>query len=417
MSALRFATVGSVDDGKSTLIGRLLYDSKSIFEDQLEHVTAVSERRGDDYVDLSLLTDGLRAEREQGITIDVAWRYFATPRRSFIVADCPGHVQYTRNMITGASNVDLAIVLIDARTGVVEQTRRHALLTSLLGVPHLVICVNKMDLVGYSETRFEAIRAEFEKFGAKIRFRDVTFIPVSALAGDNVVDHSENMPWYQGHTLLRHLETVYTASDHNRIDARFPVQYVIRPQLNGGFEYRGYAGRVAGGAFRVGDTVTVLPGGLETRIVGIDSPGGEMKEAVAGQAVTLRLEDDLCINRGDMLCRPANQPEITQNIDAMVAWVSPDQSLQPGKIYAIKHTTRKARAKVTELRYRLDVSTLHRVDAGTLTGNDIGRVAIHTTVPLLCDPYERNRATGSFLLIEESSGETVGAGMILRDRS
>ena len=319
-------------------------------------------------------------------------------------------------MVTGASNVDLAIVLIDARTGVIEQTRRHALLASLLGVPHLVICVNKMDLVGYSETRFEEIRAEFEAFAAKIRFRDVTFIPVSALAGDNVVDRSANMPWYQGYPLLGHLETVYTASDRNLVDARFPVQYVIRPQHNGE-DYRGYAGRIAAGTFRVGETVTVLPSGLETTIVGIDGPDGELTEATAGQAVTLRIGDDISINRGDLFCRPANQPTVTQQVDAMVAWMSQEHVLRPGRLYAIKHTTRQARAKVTELRYRLDVSELHREPVAELGINDIGRVSIHTTLPLLCDPYERNRSTGSFLLIEESTGETVGAGMVLQDRA
>jgi bifunctional enzyme CysN/CysC len=413
---LRFATVGSVDDGKSTLIGRLLHDSKSIFEDQLEHVAGVSKRRGDDYVDLSLLTDGLRAEREQGITIDVAYRYFATPKRSFIVADCPGHIQYTKNMVTGASNVDLAIILIDARTGVIEQTRRHALLASLLGVPHLVIAVNKMDLVDYAEERFEAVRAEFEAFAEKIRFREVTFIPISALAGDNVVDRSAAMPWYQGYTLLGHLETVYTASDANLIDLRLPVQCVIRPQRSDVTDYRGYAGRIAAGTLRRGDKVVVLPSGLETTVTHIETAEGEVEAAKQGRAVTVRLADDISVTRGDMLCRPKNRPKAVQHVDAMVAWLSRDVQLVPGRVYGIKHTTRTARAKVTGLQYRLDVSTLHRENAEHLGVNDIGRVQLQVTTPLLCDDYERNRSTGSFILIDETSGDTVGAGMILDDR-
>jgi bifunctional enzyme CysN/CysC len=417
MKTLRFATVGSVDDGKSTLIGRLLHDSKSIFEDQLEHVAGVSRKRGDDYVDLSLLTDGLRAEREQGITIDVAWRYFATPKRSFIVADCPGHVQYTRNMITGSSNVDLAIVLVDARAGVMEQTRRHALLASLLGVPHLVICVNKMDLVGYDEDRFMAVRAEFEEFAEKIRFKDVTFIPISALVGDNVVERGENMQWYTGHSLLGHLENVYTASDGNLVDARLPVQYVIRPQRHGMEDYRGYAGRVAGGVLRVGDRVVVMPSGFETEITRIETAEGEVESAKNGRAVCVQLADDISISRGDMICRPENRPRQTQELDAMIAWMSGEVSLEPGRIYGIKHTTRAARARVDSLRYRLDVTTLKRTECTSLTANDIGRGHIHTTEPLFVDAYERNRSTGSFILIDEASGATVGAGMIRDSRA
>jgi len=416
MNVLRFATVGSVDDGKSTLIGRLLHDSKSVFEDQLEHVAGVSARRGDDYVDLSLLTDGLRAEREQGITIDVAYRYFATPKRSFIVADCPGHVQYTRNMVTGASNVDLAVVLVDARTGIVEQTRRHALLASLLGVPHLVICVNKMDLVDYAEETFLQVREEFERFASKIRFRDVTFIPVSALAGDNVVDPSMNMPWYQGYTLLGHLESVYTASDPNLVDTRLPVQCVIRPQLNDARDYRGYAGRLAGGVLRRGDRVVVLPGGLETTIETLEVPTGPVEEAYSGRAVVVTLADDIAITRGDMLCRPLNRPQQRQHFDAMIAWLGSGVELVPGKIYGIKHTTRSARARIVSIEYRLNVSDLHRENVDALKVNDVGRVQVHTTAPLLCDDYERNRVTGSFILIDEASGDTVGAGMILPER-
>ena len=418
MKRLRFATVGSVDDGKSTLIGRLLYDSKSIFEDQLEHIEAVSKRRGDDYVDLSLLTDGLRAEREQGITIDVAYRYFATPKRSFIIADCPGHIQYTRNMITGASNVDLAIVLVDARTGVVEQTRRHSLLVSLLGVPHLVICVNKMDLVNYDQKRFDEIRTEFEEFASRLDLQDVTFLPISALAGDNVVSRSSNMDWFEGPTLLHHLENVYTASDLNRIDVRFPVQYVIRPQRAEYPDYRGYAGRVAGGVLRVGDDVLVLPSGLTTTITGIDSPLGPKNSAEPGEAVTLLLADDLSITRGDMICRPNNRPRATQELEAMLCWMDDTAPLQPGKIYSIKHTTRMARAKVNQVMYRLNISNLHRESGVTqLAMNEIGRVTLHTTTPLFFDDYHQNRTTGCFILVDESTGQTAGAGMLLSPRT
>ena len=418
MKRLRFATVGSVDDGKSTLIGRLLYDSKSIFEDQLEHIEAVSKRRGDDYVDLSLLTDGLRAEREQGITIDVAYRYFATPKRSFIIADCPGHIQYTRNMITGASNVDLAIVLVDARTGVVEQTRRHSLLVSLLGVPHLVICVNKMDLVGYDQARFDEIRTEFEGFASRLELQDVTFLPISALAGDNVVARSTNMDWFEGPTLLHHLENVYTASDSNRIDVRFPVQYVIRPQRAEYPDYRGYAGRVAGGVLRVGDDVMVLPSGLTTTITGIDTPLGSRDSAEPGEAVTLLLADDLSITRGDMICRPNNRPRASQELEAMLCWMDDAAPLQPGKIYSIKHTTRLARAKVNQVLYRLNISNLHREsDVTGLAMNEIGRVTLHTTTPLFFDDYHQNRVTGCFILVDETTGQTAGAGMLLSPRT
>ena len=417
MRQLRFATIGSVDDGKSTLIGRLLYDSKSIFEDQLEHVEAVSKRRGDEYVDLSLLTDGLRAEREQGITIDVAHRYFATPARSFVIMDCPGHVQYTRNMVTGASTADLAIILIDARHGVVEQTRRHSILTSLLGVPHLVVCVNKMDLVDYSEERFKEIREDFEKFAARLNLHDVTFLPISALKGDNVVDRSSDLGWFEGPTLLHHLENVYTASDDNRIDVRFPVQYVIRPRTTEHHDYRGYAGTVAGGVLRVGDEIVVLPSGLSSTITGIDSADGPIAEAVPGAAVTILLADDLSVTRGDMICRPHNRPRVVQDHEAMLCWLDSNAQLQTNKLYTLKHTTRSTRAKVSEVRYVLDISELHRKEpTGPLAMNDIARVVIHTAEPLLRDDYEHNRVTGSFILVDESTGATAAAGMLLPPR-
>ncbi len=418
MQRLRFATVGSVDDGKSTLIGRLLYDSKSIFEDQLEHIEAVSKRRGDDYVDLSLLTDGLRAEREQGITIDVAYRYFATPKRSFIIADCPGHIQYTRNMITGASNVDLALVLVDARYGIVEQTRRHSLLVSLLGVPHLVICVNKMDLVDYDQDVFNKIREEFETFASRLDLQDVTFVPISALVGDNCVSRSANMGWFEGPTLLHHLENVYTASDENRIDTRFPVQFVIRPQRAEFPDYRGYAGCVAGGVIRVGDEVMVLPSGLTTTVTGIDSHSGPLAEAGPGQAITLLLADDLSITRGDMICRPHNRPRVSQELEAMMCWMDDANPLQLDKIYTIKHTTKSVRAKITSMLYRLDISHLHR-EAGvkSLAMNEVGRVTLHSTSPLFYDDYHQNRTTGCFIVIDETTGQTAGAGMLLSPRS
>jgi bifunctional enzyme CysN/CysC len=417
MRQLRFATIGSVDDGKSTLIGRLLYDSKSIFEDQLEHVEAVSKRRGDEYVDLSLLTDGLRAEREQGITIDVAHRYFATPVRSFVIMDCPGHVQYTRNMVTGASTADLAIILIDARHGVVEQTRRHSILTSLLGVPHLVVCVNKMDLVDYSEERFKEIREDFENFAARLNLHDVTFLPISALKGDNVVDRSADLGWFEGPTLLHHLENVYTASDDNRIDVRFPVQYVIRPRTTEHHDYRGYAGTVAGGVLRVGDEIVVLPSGLSSTITGIDSADGPVTEAVPGAAITILLADDLSVTRGDMICRPHNRPRVVQDHEAMLCWLDSNAQLQTNKLYTLKHTTRSTRAKVSEVRYVLDISELHRKEpTGPLAMNDIARVVIHTAEPLLRDDYEHNRVTGSFILVDESTGATAAAGMLLPPR-
>ena len=410
---IRIATAGSVDDGKSTLIGRLLYDSKSLFTDQLEAVSATSRRRGDDYTDLSLLTDGLRAEREQGITIDVAYRYFATPRRKFILADTPGHIQYTRNMVTGASTADIALIVVDARRGITEQSRRHAFLATLLGVPHLVLCVNKMDLVDWSQEVFEQVCDEFTDFAARLRIRHLTFIPISALLGDNVVTSSSNMPWYVGGPLLNLLETMYVASDRNLVDVRFPVQYVIRPQSARARDYRGYAGVVASGIMRPGDPVLALPSGFTSTIAAIDSPDGPLEEALPQMAVTIRLEDDIDISRGDMLCRPHNSPEVRQNIDAKICWMDESSVLQPRRKYGIKHTTRWGRAMVQSVDYRIDVNTMHRdVDAGQLRLNEIGRVQLRTTLPLFCDPYAANRATGSFILVDESTNRTVGAGVI-----
>jgi len=410
---LRFATAGSVDDGKSTLIGRLLFDSKTIFSDQLESVERVSQSRGNDYTDLALLTDGLRAEREQGITIDVAYRYFATPRRKFIIADTPGHIQYTRNMVTGASTADVALILVDARKGVVEQSRRHMFLATLLGVPHIVVCVNKMDLVDYREDVFEQIRTEFTDFASRLRVRDLSFIPISALNGDNVVDRSENMPWFDGSPLLSHLERLHVASDRNLTDVRFPVQYVIRPQQHEHRDYRGYAGTVASGVMRPGDPVVALPSGLETTIAGIDTADGPVAEAYPPMSVTVRLTDDIDISRGDMLARPNNTPAALQDVDAQVCWMDETATLMPGKKYAIKHTTRWARAMVKDLSYRIDVNTLHRDEAATELGlNEIGRVRLRVTQPLFVDPYQQNRETGSFILVDESTNKTVAAGMI-----
>ncbi|WP_433338840.1 sulfate adenylyltransferase subunit 1 [Spirillospora sp. CA-294931] len=420
MDILRFATAGSVDDGKSTLIGRLLFDSKSIFEDQLESVERTSVDRGEEYTNLALLTDGLRAEREQGITIDVAYRYFATPRRKFIIADTPGHIQYTRNMVTGASTADLAIILVDARKGILEQSRRHAFLATLLKVPHLVVAVNKMDLVDYDQATYEGILDEFTAFAAKLDIGDLTFIPISALHGDNVVDRSVNMPWYDGSSLLHHLEHVHIASDRNLIDVRFPVQYVIRPHASTDPElhdYRGYAGQVAGGVLKPGDEVVHLPSGLTTTIAGIDGPNGPVAEAHAPMSVTLRLADDIDISRGDMIARPNNRPEVAQDLEAMVCWMTPDRQLTPRTKLVIKHTTRTAKTMVKDLHYRLDVNTLHRDEsAGGLGLNEIGRITLRVTQPLFVDDYARNRLTGGFILIDETTNNTVAAGMIVNAR-
>ena len=412
---LRFATAGSVDDGKSTLIGRLLHDSQSLFTDQLADVERVSRERGDDYTDLALLTDGLRAEREQGITIDVAYRYFATPRRRFIIADTPGHVQYTRNMVTGASTADLAVILLDARNGMTEQSRRHAIIAPLRGVPHMVVCGNKMDLVDFSEAVFEAIREEFGDFATRLRVRDLTFIPTSALLGDNVVERSRNMPWYDGPTVLSHLERLHVASDRNLVDVRFPVQWVVRPQSREVLDYRGYAGTVASGVLRPGDPVLVLPSGLESTIATIDTADGPVEEAFPPMAVTITLADDIDVSRGDMFCRPQNAPTVAQEIDAHVCWMDDTASLAEARKYAIKHTTRWARAVVRDVTYRIDVNTLHRVeDASELSLNEIGRIHLRVTQPLFVDTYQQNRQTGSFILVDESTNRTVAAGMIMR---
>ncbi len=414
MELLRFATGGSVDDGKSTLIGRLLYDSKQIFQDQLEAVQRTSVARGDEYVNLALLTDGLRAEREQGITIDVAYRYFSTPKRRFIIADTPGHTQHTRNMVTGCSTADLVLLLIDARAGATEQTRRHAMIASLLGIRHLVLCVNKMDLVGYSKQRFEEIRDDFIGFSERLQVYDLTCIPISALAGDNVVDRSSEMPWYSGLSLLDHLETVHIASDRNLIDLRFPVQLVIRPISSEHHDFRGYAGNIASGVLEVGDEVVALPSGFSSRVVSIDGPEGPLQEAFPPESVVVRLEDDIDISRGDMLCRPNNRPNVGQDVSAMICWMA-ERPLREGSTFAIKHTTRWARARVRSLQYRLDVNALHHDSrAGELELNDIGRVHLRTTAPLFYDEYRDNRATGSFVLVDEQTNATVAAGMLRR---
>ena len=410
---LRFSTAGSVDDGKSTLIGRLLYDTKTVFEDQLEHVEDVSRRRGDQRVNLALLTDGLRSEREQGITIDVAYRYFATKRRKFIIADTPGHVQYTRNMVTGASTASLTIVLVDARNGMLEQSRRHAYIASLLRIPHLVFAVNKMDLVGWDEAVFRKIEQEFRDFAARLDVQDIAFIPISALTGGNVVDRSAETPWYSGPTLLHHLEDVHIASDRNLIDVRFPVQWVIRPQSAEAPDYRGYAGQIAGGVLRVGDDVVALPSGLSTKISQLEQGGKAVEVAYAPMSVTVHLEDDIDVSRGDVLCRPNNRPIVSQDLDAMICWMS-DKPFQHGARYALKHTTRWTRAIASELLYRLDVNTGHRIEgADKLELNDLGRVRLHTTTPVIYDPYRRNRTMGSFLLVDETTNSTVAAGMLL----
>ncbi|MEL7119083.1 MAG: GTP-binding protein, partial [Bacteroidota bacterium] len=396
---LRFTTAGSVDDGKSTLIGRLLYDSKSIFEDQLEAVKTSSEKRGESEINLALLTDGLKSEREQGITIDVAYRYFATPKRKFIIADTPGHIQYTRNMVTGASTANVALILIDARKGILEQTRRHAFIASLLQIPHLIVCINKMDLVDFSEETYETIKEEFSGFSHKLDVKDVHFVPMSALKGDNVVDRSKNMPWYGGSTLMYYLENIHIGSDHNFIDMRFPVQYVIRPETGEHHDYRGYAGRIASGVMKKGDQVMLLPSGFRSKIAKIDSYDGELEEAHAPMSVTVLLEDDLDLGRGDMIVRENNQPEVTQDLEVMLCWFD-EKPLQLRGKYAIFHTTQDARCIVKEIRYKLDINTLHRNQEDLNIGmNDIARVVIRTTKPLFVDIYRRNRTTGSIIFV------------------
>lgn len=413
MELLRFVTAGSVDDGKSTLIGRLLYDSKGIFEDQLEAVERTSRESGLDYVNLALLTDGLRAEREQGITIDVAYRYFATPIRKFIIADCPGHVQYTRNMVTGASTADLALILVDARAGIVEQTRRHSFLTSLLGISELVLCVNKMDLVDFEQTRFDEIQNEFADFAQGLGELHITAIPLSALEGDNVVDSSTRMPWYDGPPLLHFLETIVANPDHNRELCRFPIQTVIRPMSSEYPDYRGYAGSVASGVFSTGDEVVVLPSEQHTRIASIDTLDGNLPEAAAPLAVTLRLEDDLDISRGHMIADPKDPPSLTSEFEATVCWMSAESTLRVGQMYWLKHTTRRIRTRISSIEYLIDVNTLeHKLSPNTFTLNEIGRVCFHTTEPIFLDAYSKNRATGSFILIDQSTNNTVGAGLI-----
>lgn len=414
MELLRFTTAGSVDDGKSTLIGRLLYDSKQIFEDQLEAIEQRSQQRGFEHVDLSLLTDGLKAEREQGITIDVAYRYFATPKRKFIIADTPGHIQYTRNMVTGASNANVALILVDARKGVLEQTIRHSFIASLLQIPHLIICVNKMDLVDYAEDAFNKVVDEFKMLSSKLDIKDVNFVPISALKGDNVVDKSENMNWYKGSTLMYLLENIHIGSDENHIDCRFPVQYVIRPQQTEYHDYRGYAGRIVSGIYKPGDKVKVLPSGETAVIKTIELFGENIDEAYAPMSVTMTLDRDVDISRGDMIIRENNVPFMEQDIDVMICWMN-STKLQVGGKYAIRHTVKDARCIVKEIRYKVDINTLHRNEEDKdINMNDIARINIKTTVPLYFDAYRKNRHTGSIILIDEATNETVAAGMIVQ---
>ena len=413
MELLRFTTAGSVDDGKSTLIGRLLYDSKAIFEDQMEAIERASMQKGDEHVNLALLTDGLRAEREQGITIDVAYRYFATPRRKFIIADTPGHIQYTRNMVTGASTANVAIILVDARNGVLEQTIRHGYIASLLRIPHIVVCVNKMDLVDYSEEVFTEIRQKFGEFSVKLDVQDLRFVPISALKGDNVVDRSERMDWYEGPTLMYLLENIHIGSDYNYIDGRFPVQYVIRPQSKEFHDYRGYAGRIASGTFRSGDKVAVLPAGLTSRIRSIDTIKGSIDAAFAPQSVTITLEDDIDISRGDMIVKENKNPEVSQDIEMMVCWLSETPMVMNGK-YTVRHTTSDVRCIVKDLPYKININNLEKNEKDKTLGlNEIGRMRIRTTKALYFDPYRRNRVTGSLIIVDENTNNTVGAGMIV----
>ena len=410
---LRFVTAGSVDDGKSTLIGRLLYDTKTIFEDQLESLEASSKKKGEEFVNLALVTDGLRAEREQGITIDVAYRYFATPRRKFILADAPGHVQYTRNMVTGASNVNLAVIMIDARHGVIEQTKRHSFICSLLGINHLVVCVNKMDLVDFDEAVYDKIKGDYMAFASRINVPEIHFVPISALDGDNVVHKSEHTPWYEGPTLLYLLENIQVVDDHDFVDARFPVQYVIRPMRKDLPDYRGYAGKVAGGVFRKGDEVVVLPSGMTSKVMAVDGFNGELEEGFPPMSCTILLEDDIDISRGDMIVKPNNQPQQAQDMDVMLCWLGDDPMAPNGK-YALRHTTNDARTMVKEVLYKVDVNTLHKIeDDLEVKKNDIARVRLRTTKPLMVDAYKKNKVTGAMILIDEHTNNTVGAAMVL----
>lgn len=412
MELLRFTTAGSVDDGKSTLIGRLLYDSKSIFEDQLEAIKRASIRRGNEHVDLALLTDGLRAEREQGITIDVAYRYFATPKRKFIIADTPGHIQYTRNMVTGASTANAAIILIDARNGVTEQTCRHSYIASLLQIPHVIVCINKMDLVDFSEEVFLSIQQQFIEFAAKLNLKDISFVPISALLGDNVVDQSVNMPWYEGGTLMHVLEHIEIGNDHNVHDARFPVQYVIRPLSDEYHDYRGYAGRIAGGVFKPGDEIIVLPSLLRTSVKSIDVYQGTLQEAFPPQSVTITLEDDVDISRGDMLVKPDNLPQISNEFEVMMCWMG-EKPMQLNGKYALKHTTHEVKCLIKEVNYKVNVNNLEHLDDKNIRLNDIACVKIKTTKPIYIDPYNKNRRTGALIIIDEATNNTVGVGMVL----
>ena len=413
MELLRFTTAGSVDDGKSTLIGRLLYDSKSIFEDQLLSVENSSKKKGLDHVDLSLLTDGLKDEREQGITIDVAYRYFATPKRKFIIADTPGHTQYTRNMVTGASTANLALILVDARKGVIEQTCRHSFIASLLQIPHVIVCINKMDLVDYSQEVYDKVVKQYEDFASKLDVKDIRFTPISALHGDNVVNRSEKMPWYQGSTLLHSLETIHIASDENHIDCRFPIQTVIRPHSDEYHDYRGYAGRVAGGVFKPGDSIVALPSGFSSKIKSIDTADGPVQEAFPPMSVTITLEDEIDISRGDMIVRENNQPKVSQDIDVMLCWMHSKGPVPRAK-YTLYHTSNDVKAIIKEIQYKVNINTLHRIeDDKEIKMNEIARVQLRTTKPLLIDPYRRNRNTGSIILIDEATNETVAAGMII----
>ncbi len=410
---LRFTTAGSVDDGKSTLIGRLLYDSKSIFEDQLDAVTSTSKRKGMDGVDLALFTDGLRDEREQGITIDVAYRYFTTPKRKFIIADTPGHIQYTRNMVTGASTANAALILVDARHGVIEQTKRHAFIASLLQIPHLIVCVNKMDLVDHQESYYQNVVQQFEEVASKLLIKDIRFIPISALNGDNVVNRSENMSWYQGAPLLHVLEHLHISSDYNKVDARFPVQTVLRPQREGFIDYRGYAGRVASGIFRPGDGVMVLPSGFSSRIKTIERNGQEIEEAFAPMSISMTLTDDIDISRGDMIVRENNQPESTQEFDAMICWLD-SAPARPRAKYSILHCGNAQKAMIKAVVHQIDINTLNRIEGDpNLAMNAIAKVQVRTTRPLMVDAYRKNRQTGSFVLVDDATHNTVAAGMIL----